>query len=180
MKKDSKKKLTDLVKSLSDENTKEEIKDCIISDPVVALRNNMASFLSKKFEKLEEESDYVRRLRAVALNKAENDEKVTLSEVGALLNQARMRETEATEAVLQFFKPTPNSAEIPIFQNNKEEEEEGIIDNKSAHTLDEVRRLLTFMQLEKEKERIEKEKKIASKSTKKTSTKKAPNKKKST
>jgi len=150
----SEEKIKELINGLGGKD--EMAKDVVtISDPITALRNNTANFISQRFDKLKEDTDFAVFLREAAKDKIKEGE-VSLSEISTMLNQTRMRETEAVESLLQFFKPAAN-VENSIFTNRKEEDSSYDLDHKSIKTLDLLRRLLNEVEKQKESPKGDKE-----------------------
>lgn len=140
-------KIDQLIKGLS-ENEKDIVEGVHrIEDPIASMRNSIASFINTKFEKLQEESDFAVFLRE-AIKKKIEEGGASFGDIATMLNQTKMRETEAVESLLQFFKPAAN-AESSIFTNKKEDDSLDI-DHKSMQTLELVRRMLEKVSKEKD------------------------------
>lgn len=136
-------KIKELITKLGEENNEDSIKS--ISDPITELRNSTATFISQRFNRLKEESDFAVFLREAIKQKVENNE-ATFSDIATMLNQTKLRETEAVESLLQFFKPNSN-AESSILLNKKDDESDSYtIDHKSVKTLELLRRMLEQVQ----------------------------------
>lgn len=140
MKEEVKQNLEKLISGLSDEESKAVVEASRIKDPVLALRDTTARFISQRFDKLEEESSFLKEIKDAILLKVKSGE-ADLSALMTLMNQTKMRETEAVESILQFFKPGGEGSSSLL--NNPSESEEGLnVDSKTLKTLDLLRRVL--------------------------------------
>lgn len=111
--------VTDLVNGLEEAKQDKHIAQVKSADTLLGLRDSIAGFITGQLDLLNEEREFETLLKE-AIKVKLDDPTTKLSDLAGLLNQSRMRKTDLTESLLNFFKPTQGD-KSPLISEREEE-----------------------------------------------------------
>lgn len=87
-------------------------------DPMLGLKTRVTDYLVNRFDALDQEKDFSRRIREQLLTKLPE---AKFSELMTLFNSQKIRETEAVGSLLEFFKPSQGD-KVPFIGDTSTEQ----------------------------------------------------------
>lgn len=158
MKKDSilSAKTEKLLNHLDDKASKSQVQAEAIVNPMVHLKNTLADFTVSRITKIQEEATFEKFLIDQIKKKiTDNPSDVKLSEIGNLLNQTKIRNTESVQVLLEFFKPS-QSEKPPLFEEASEESTEDSLHSETDYkVLQALEQISNFIQDTSNKKEVE-------------------------
>jgi hypothetical protein len=94
-----------LANSLINNKLKEQNQSIKIVNPIDHLRTTTATFINKRFEKIQKDAE-LEDIVVEAIKVKITDGTVNFNDLSNFLNQIKLRSTDSVESLLNFFKPT--------------------------------------------------------------------------
>lgn len=136
-----------LIGKLEDPTEKKKIAPIKTKDTITGLKNTLSGLLVERIKKLQDEEDFEAVVKVALLKKIKTGE-VKVSDLMSLLNQTKIRTTEAFDSIFQFFKPS-SSERVPFLDEETDlniTPEEHVFNNSSSETLQAINELTNAVQ----------------------------------